>query len=84
MADSEFEKKMKLLDPSYVVPMNERVKNRQPIDFKSEAPAKNEAGLEFHGDSPVDANLQQMYIDRMMDKDSLTRLEEIEKKQRNK
>ncbi|HEY8272150.1 MAG TPA: hypothetical protein VIG33_14770 [Pseudobdellovibrionaceae bacterium] len=75
--DSEFKKRMQLLDPNYVAPDSERVKNRKPIDIKTEAPRKNEAGLEYVPDTPVDSHLQQLYIDRMMDKDSVDKLDLI-------
>lgn len=78
---SEFEKKMDLLDPGYVAPMSERVANRQPIAIKAETlPIKNEAGLPILPDRPVDDAMQRLYLDRMMQKEAVDKLQNDDRK----
>jgi len=75
--DSEFKKRMQLLDPSYVAPMKDRVQNRQPPGFHAEKPVMNEAGLEIMGDQRISRDLQEIYLNRMMETDALKQLEAV-------
>lgn len=75
---SEFQKKMDLLDPSYVAPESERVYNRKSFAIKTEPIQKNEAGLEILPDEPISQAMQELYLRRMMDVDAAEALQEDE------
>lgn len=75
---SEFQKRMDLLDPGYVVPPEERVANRKPIAIRPEPIQKNEAGLAILPDQPVNEAMQELYLRRMMDVDAAEALQQDE------
>jgi len=73
---SEFQKKMDLLDPNYVVPQSERVSNRKSFAIKTEPIQKNEAGLDILPDQPVNQAMQELYLRRMNDLGAVDKLDQ--------